>query len=336
MRHLILLFCCLSACTYGQTRDAEYDATLAEMLAQKPFQRHLHGRFEVYVYANSEGEREIAGLVPEREKLLKRAEEFFGRKLTAPITLFLYPSYEASHPFPSGRCSPAWRVVYAAYQEGSWSYEKQSAGHELVHLLSNTDDKGEVVSVVGLLDEGIAEYLSGFEVDPHLRLTDHMQAFGRAPFTQSIGAGNLDYRSPSLYPIAGSWVKFLVESQPEGRLKFLRLLKRTRLERGAKPDFATFQAELEATYGKSLDTLTGEWNEVLTDYWEQRYELPREHYRKLEESLTGAELPAPVSLRLFGLERFLTLVAELEDGRRFLVVALPDDSWRVVREVRRR
>jgi hypothetical protein len=38
------------------------------------------------------------------------------------------------------------------------------------------------VYVVGLLDEGLAEHLSGFGLDAHDRLTQHMQVAGKTSF----------------------------------------------------------------------------------------------------------------------------------------------------------
>src|SRR6185369_12576386 len=103
---------------------------------------------------------------------------------------------------------------------------------------------------------------------PHLRLTQYMQASGKSTVELRIEGRNLDYKSPSLYPVAGSFVKFLVEEQPRGREKLLTLLERTRLSNAnEKPSFPRFVKALETTFEKSYSELMAEWNQALVPYW---------------------------------------------------------------------
>jgi hypothetical protein len=53
----------------------------------------------LYYYPESEAESQRRMLVQDRERLLPRAEAFFGKTLTSPILLLLYPSFEDSRPY---------------------------------------------------------------------------------------------------------------------------------------------------------------------------------------------------------------------------------------------
>jgi hypothetical protein len=313
---------CLSGC--ASHRGADY---IDEIIRARPFVCEQGPGLELCYYRGSEAERERRTLLEDRDRALRRVETFFGKRARGAVRVLVFPTYDDASPYPVGTASPELRAAYVAFQSGTWAYERHNAGHELTHVFSNTDSQWRTVYLVGLLDEGLAEYLGGFDLDPHLRLTQHIQAGGKATAEMRIESRNLQYKSVSLYPLAGSFVKFLVEEQPGGREKVLNLLERTRLpNRDAKPSFPVFVSALEATFEKPYSQLMAEWNRALLPYWQQSYPLRPEDRKRLEELLRPNAFKG---VHYLSFPRFLHLVVTLDDDRRAVVEATSDDSWRI-------
>ena len=296
---------------------------LATILGAKPFAKPVsQGRFELYFYADSEASRQQTMLFKDREEALARIEEFFGRRYFGPIRLLVYPSYPEASPFPCGRTTPEQGLVHVALEPGYWAYERHNPGHELTHLLAMTTAEGKKVWAVPLLNEGLAEYLCGFPVDPHLRLTEW---YGR-PTRLCIDSSNL-WESRDLYPIGGSFVKFLVENYPDGRRKVLQLLEETRpRDWNDKPYFPQFLQTLERVFETDYVTMMADWNRVLEPYWKKAHE-PRPEDRAAIERLVG-----PVEgFHYLRFHRFLQLAALLPGGKKVSVEATPEDGWRLLK-----
>lgn len=317
-----------------RTDDGGY---IAKLLKDKPFVAYRTKRIHLYYYKGSEAEKDRDVIVKKREKALDRLEKFFGKKPPRPIRVFLFPSRKAARPYRVGTASPALLACYGLYQKGHWTYEKHYPGHELTHIFSNTDASWQTVHVIGLLDEGLAEHFSGFHLDTHFRLTQHMQVAGRMKWYIRIRAGRLDYRKMGIYEFGGSFVKFLIETQPQGRAKLLELLRLTRLShRRAKADFQKLKAVLNTTYGKNLTTLTQQWNRTLAPYWQRSY-TPRPADVKAINQLASSKSYGTIQrIFFFRFKWYLQLVLWIPNKRRVVVSANAQDGWSVPWKPRRR
>ena len=297
--------------------------TFLQLSGEKPFlPPYTKGRFILHYYAGSLAEKDRDALIAARDKALAKIEQFFKRKLTAPVHLLVYPTQEDAAPFPVGRTTPEKRWVHIAYKPGKWDYEHHNPGHELTHLLAMTDPlTGNKVWALPLLNEGLAEYLAGGPVDLHLLLTDYMQS-GGAPARKLYIDGRHLYDVN--YAMSGSFAKFLIEHYPDGRNKILRLLERTRLaDWKIRPYFPDFLKTLEEIFETDYVALMDEWNRVLQPYWAQSYAPPAEDRTAIEQLLGPVE-----QIRYFRFGTNLELAVKPAGGKWTTVEAAPE-GWKV-------
>lgn len=283
----------------------------------------------LYCLPDSEVEKEQKLILQERTGALKKIEAFFGKAAPQSIKVFLIPTRME---FPVGTAWPAEFGCSNLYQSGKWSYEKHNFGHEITHIFSNMDEHfKEQTYPIGLLDEGIAEYLSGYTVDPHLRITQHWRAHGCDYAQIKIKSSNLPYRTSSLYQISASFVKHLIEDYQNGQKKFLSLLKRTNLrDNSEEPDFNKFVTSLEEVYGMPFPTIMANWNNILKPYWKKTMPLPGDDLKKLQTTLSdsGNGKLLEVFYDKFGL--YLQVGATTSKGKTLLLQATPENTWAIV------
>jgi hypothetical protein len=304
---------------------------LDDLRQAKPFVRHDEGPIRLHGHRGSAAEQDRRVVLQRRRVALARIEQFFGRKAPWPVSVFLYPSWTAAGRYPIGTAAPAMFACFSAYTAGRWAYERHHEGHELTHLFSNTDAAHQQVFVVGILDEGLAEYLSGWAVDPHLRVTQHWQGHGVPFATIRIRQRALHYRSPSVYQMGGSFVKFLVESQPRGRERLLALLERTRLAtRYEVPRIDQFQDAAAQIFGVPWAVLEHQWNRVLAPYWRQTYPVEPRDLSAVRTVVQSAGHGQVTALYLEGFKHHLVLVAHTDAGRMVAVQATRQDGWAVL------
>lgn len=286
-------------------------------------------RLEYAYVPGSDAEADLPAVRASRELALTRLEAFFGRKAPGPLRVYLFPSAEAAAPQRVGTAWPEGLEAFVVYGPGRWAYEKHNPGHELTHLFTNNaPDWSHPVGVVALLDEGLAEYLSGCSVDRHTALTQFELSSGRSRRPLALSPRVLEYHWQGLYPTAGSFVRFLVENQPDGRRKVLELLARTGRAAGEKQvQWGEFVAATEQSFAKPLPELEREWNEVLGAHWDAPFPL-EEARPALAAAIGAAGLRAPWQVTYLDFQRYPSVVAT-DGSRRLTLCALPDDTWRV-------
>jgi hypothetical protein len=303
---------------------------LKKVIDAQPWVVYNTDSIHLYCLPNSEAERDQKLILQKRTEALKEIEAFFGKTAPQTIKVFLLPHQEGIN-FPIGTAWPAYFFYTNLYQPGKWSYEKHNFGHEITHIFSNMDEHfQEQTYPIGLLDEGIAEYLSGYTVDPHLRITHHWQAHGVNYAQIKIQPRNLHYGSPSLYPISGSFVKHLIEGYQNGPKKFLSLLKRTnRKECNEEPDFPKFVTSLEEVYEKPFATIMDEWNKVLKPYWEKTMPLTDDDREKIRATLTESNNGKLLGVFYDGFKRYLRICATTSKGNTRFLQANSEDTWAI-------
>jgi len=318
-----------AAVLLGLTGACQWARVGCPLCSEKGLTLHSTPRLEYAVAPGSAADAEFPQLRSSHELALTRLETFFGRRPPRPPRVYLFPSLEAAAPQRAGTAWPAGLETFVVYGAGRWAYEKQNAGHELTHLFTgNAPDWSHTLHVVPLLDEGLAEYLSSCPIDGHTALTQFEQSSGRSRRALALSPKVLEYGWQGLYPLAGSFVRFLVEDQPDGRWKVLELLARTaRLNGEPPPQWAEFVAATERTFGKPLEQLEREWNEVLAPHWDAPFPLV-EAGPQLTLALKVAGLNAPWVFTYLGFFWYPKVVAT-DGSRRVTLRARPDDTWEV-------
>ncbi len=180
---------------------------------------------------------------------------------------------------------------------------------------------------VDLLSEGLAVYLGDGRFDPHLCCTDYLQATEERKKPLDLVQRDFRYRLMGS-SLAGSFVKFLVEGQPNGQEKVLQLLEASQTLPNATPiRWEAFVSLAEEIFGKSWRTLGDEWALALDPYWSQSISLSSEDQESIEGLLQRLGYLKPRFLRYYRYRDFLQLVAVLEDDRRVIVRSHRLDGW---------
>lgn len=291
----------------------------------------LQSGWQLYVYRDSFAERRQQWIINEHQRALQRLEAFFNRQLKRPIHLVVHPDANNSV-FRFCQVYPESQALVVAVQPGRWAYEVQNPGHKLTHLFTNRNSAGERVTCNRLLGEGLAQYLGGGSLDLHLCYTDRFQALGKdAQVGQFVDGKHLDEQD--LHATAGSLVKFLVEQQPNGRSRVLRLLSETQTLTWVPPvTWERFTKKAEDIFEKSWPTLMEEWSDTLAPYRDQTISLDVRDRDAISRKLRYWGYPEPSRIRYFGYSDFLELCVELDDGRRLLLKGESDDDWIIRRK----
>ena len=114
-------------------------------------------------------------------------------------------------------------------------------------------------NATALLGEGIAVHLAGWQGRDPDEWVKEFAAEGRLPEIKNM-VSTLDFRTLDdtiTYPVAGSWVKGLVEAH--GIKKLRSLYKKT----SPIPSTAEFSKLMKDVYGFGFEEYTREWKEKL-------------------------------------------------------------------------
>jgi hypothetical protein len=224
--------------------------------------------FDVYYFTNSTAQRRIDAISRQREEGLAAICRFLQSEPAGRIRLVLFEEARTKHK-ETGHQGSGWatgQMIVEVCNEQT----QMNPYHEAVHLIA-----GQVGSPPALFNEGLAVYLS-----------EHL----RAPGPEEPGRGKVpvDERAAQLliqgewialpelltypeigpersrpevsYPLAGSFVKFLVERQ--GREKFLEAYGVLRKPKDLAMHTSNTQT-LERIYGRPLPQLEDEWKQAL-------------------------------------------------------------------------
>lgn len=145
-----------------------------------------------------------------------------------------------------------------------------------------------------------------------------------------IGRQNLDYRSSSLYQMAGSFSKHLIEDYPNGPAKYLSLIKYTLCSSDTvEPDFDRFKMGIEKIYSTPFSKVIDNWNAALKPYWGREYPVDASDLAGIQLSLdTHSEKLLKVYYDSF--KSFLRLVAFTQKGKKAVLTATQENGWRIL------
>lgn len=307
---------------FGRASCEEFDGVCLECQIGLPHTSHIKARpliplaawrgWQLYTDKSSSVEREQESIIDDYEDALERLEWFFGRTLKRPIHVIIHSnSWGKAQRERFCQVFPARRAILISREPGRWANETKNVMHPLAHLLSETNSTGAKVNSVDLLSEGLAEYLGNGLFDPHLCCTDYLQATDERK--NPLDLIQRDFRCRLMgSSLAGSFVKFLVEEQPDGHDKVLELLESSQTVPGSPAiSWDAFVSLTEEIFGKSWQTLGDEWALALEPYWSQSISLSFEDQASIQGLLHRLGYPKARVFRYFCSRDFLQLVAVL-------------------------
>jgi hypothetical protein len=224
--------------------------------------------FDVYFSEDSTAAQNIERVVAEKEEGYRQICNFLANDPQMRIRLILFEDMSRKH-WATGHQGMGWaygRTIVEVYNDS----EQLDPFHETTHILM-----GPVGSPPALFIEGFAVYMSQrLGADALEDLSGGTATIGeRTRQLREQGEwidldelicyteiGSMDSRPPVAYPLAASFVEFLIDTY--GKDKFLQVY--STLKNSNNPDVHAQNARaLASIYGQSLEQLRDAWEETL-------------------------------------------------------------------------
>ena len=205
------------------------------------------GLFTVYYPDNSVIKDDVPGWLARRQDAFEKNCEFLGVDWNyGPITFFVFNDSKQGleYGYKLGFARPRDNVIFTRHN--------QTTGHELTHLITYRINEGKQIRS-GVIREGIAVYLDRSRRNVHAMSYKLHNSTDRKITSGDLSKRNF-YHFENSYPLAGSFVKYLIETY--GIEKFKALYAQS----------TYWEAEaFDRFYGKSFDQLFDEWVGFLND-----------------------------------------------------------------------
>ena len=220
-----------------------------EVWEQKEWRVRESLHFKLFFRPSSVAQAEMDKIITFQESAYVRIRDMIGW-VDRPVNIYLYESLEDKQEqlgiWGNGHSVPVSFSTHSVYAEDI----KAIGGHETTHVIAHHT---LAASFVPLLSEGLAVYLSGPEDSfkpEHSKVLSFLDNGNFIPLAQL--ADNMSFwqiDSAITYPLAGSFVKFLIEEY--GITKFTQLYRET------QPD--NVPEKLEEIYNLSIPELEALW-----------------------------------------------------------------------------
>ena len=218
--------------------------------------RALH--YNIFYRPNSLAQEELDYIISFQESAYVRIRDLIGW-VDQPINIYLYDSLEDKEGQlgigGNGYAVPPSFSTHSIYSEDG----KAIGGHETTHVIASHTLRH---SFVPLLSEGLAVYLSNPEGSfkpEHSSTKFFLENGGFIPLAQLIDNMSFWQLDATIsYPLAGSFVKFLIEEY--GMTKFTQLYREMESDNGYE--------KLEEIYELPLPKLEEAWIETVEEFEE--------------------------------------------------------------------
>jgi len=231
-------------------------------------QKRSTEHFDFYYFRSSSVRNDIAEICAQKEKGFEDICKFLGKKSSDRITHIFFEDEKT-------------KIQETGHQGMGWAYGntivevcsrliKLDPYHEIAHILMRPYgtppamfNEGFAVYISEYLGANALEYLGGEKLKINQRAKDLKNNDQWIPLSQLIAyteIGSIESKSEVAYPLAGSFVKFLVDTY--GKEKFLQAYGQLKNSDNADVQRQNIKA-LEQMYGKSLEQLEQEWKDVL-------------------------------------------------------------------------
>ncbi len=228
-------------------------------------QKRSTEHFDFYYFKYSTARNDIDEICVQKEKGFQEICQFLGKNSDAQITFIFFDDEKT-------------KIQETGHQGNGWAYgstivevynrqTKLDPYHEVAHILMRSYgsppalfNEGFAVYISEYLGANALEYLGGEKLTVNQRTNDLKNKGEWISLSQLITyteIGSAESKSEIAYPLAGSFVKFLIDTY--GKDKFLQAYGH--LKNSDKADENV--KAIEQIYGKSLEQLEQEWKKIL-------------------------------------------------------------------------